>query len=57
MHESPTENRLGELGSLYKYYYYYYYYYYYHYYYYYANEAPFIYREIFPGSPSQPEST
>ena len=36
MHEGPTENRLGELGSLYKYYYYYYYYYYY------ANEAPFI---------------
>ena len=34
MHESPIENRLGELGSLYKYYYYYYYYY--------ANEAPFI---------------
>ena len=28
MHEDPTENRLGELGSLYKYYYYYYYYYY-----------------------------
>ena len=27
--EGPTENRLGELGSLYKYYYYYYYYYYY----------------------------
>ena len=27
MHEGPTENRLGELGSLYKYYYYYYYYY------------------------------
>ena len=25
--EGPTENRLGELGSLYKYYYYYYYYY------------------------------
>ena len=25
MHEGPTENRLGELGSLYKYYYYYYY--------------------------------
>ena len=25
MHESPTENRLGELGSLYKYHYYYYY--------------------------------
>ena len=22
MHEGPTENRLGELGSLYKYYYY-----------------------------------
>ena len=32
MHEGPTENRLGELGSLYKYYYYFYY----------ANEAPFI---------------
>ena len=29
MPEGPTENRLGELGSLYKYYYYYYYYYYY----------------------------
>ena len=28
MHEGPTENHLGELGSLYKYYYYYYYYYY-----------------------------
>ena len=28
MHEGPTENRLGELGSLYKYYYYYYHYYY-----------------------------
>ena len=27
MHEGPTENRLGELGPLYKYYYYYYYYY------------------------------
>ena len=27
MHEGPTENRLGELGSLYKCYYYYYYYY------------------------------
>ena len=27
MHEGPTENRLGELGSLCKYYYYYYYYY------------------------------
>ena len=27
MHDGPTENRLGELGSLYKYYYYYYYYY------------------------------
>ena len=26
MHERPTENRLGELGCLYKYYYYYYYY-------------------------------
>ena len=26
MHEGPTENRLGELGPLYKYYYYYYYY-------------------------------
>ena len=25
MHEGPTENRLGELGSLYKYHYYYYY--------------------------------
>ena len=25
--KGPTENRLGELGSLYKYYYYYYYYY------------------------------
>ena len=25
MHEGPTENRYGELGSLYKYYYYYYY--------------------------------
>ena len=25
MHEGPTENCLGELGSLYKYYYYYYY--------------------------------
>ena len=24
MHEGPTENCLGELGSLYKYYYYYY---------------------------------
>ena len=24
MHEGPTENHLGELGSLYKYYYYYY---------------------------------
>ena len=23
MHEGPTENRLGELGSLFKYYYYY----------------------------------
>ena len=23
MYEGPTENRLGELGSLYKYYYYY----------------------------------
>ena len=34
MHEGPTENRLGELGSLYKYYYYHYYYYYYYYYYY-----------------------
>ena len=30
MHEGPTENRLGELGSLYKYYYYYYYYIYYY---------------------------
>ena len=28
MHEGPTENHLGELGSLYKYYHYYYYYYY-----------------------------
>ena len=28
MHERPTENRLGELGCLYKYYYYYYCYYY-----------------------------
>ena len=28
LYEGPTENRLGELGSLYKYYYYYYYYYY-----------------------------
>ena len=27
--EGPTENRQGELGSLFKYYYYYYYYYYY----------------------------
>ena len=27
MHEGPTENRHGELGSLYKYYYCYYYYY------------------------------
>ena len=26
IYEGPTENRLGELGSLYKYYYYYYYY-------------------------------
>ena len=25
MNEGPTENHLGELGSLYKYYYYYYY--------------------------------
>ena len=24
MHEGPTENHLGELGSLYKYYHYYY---------------------------------
>ena len=32
MHEGPTENHLGELGSLYKYYYYYHYYYYYYYY-------------------------
>ena len=32
MHEGPTKNRLGELGSLYKYYYYYCYYYYYYYY-------------------------
>ena len=30
MHEGPTENCLGELGSLYKHYYYYYYYYYYY---------------------------
>ena len=29
VYEGPTENRLGELGSLYKYYYHYYYYYYY----------------------------
>ena len=29
MHEGPTENHLGELGSFYKYYYYYYCYYYY----------------------------
>ena len=29
-YEGPTENRLGELGSLYKYHYYYYYYYYYY---------------------------
>ena len=28
MHEGPTEDRLGELGSLFKNYYYYYYYYY-----------------------------
>ena len=28
MREGPTENHLGELGSLYKYYHYYYYYYY-----------------------------
>ena len=28
MHEGPTDNCLGELGSLYKYYYYYYCYYY-----------------------------
>ena len=33
MHEGPTENHLGELGSLHKYYYYYYYHYYYYYYY------------------------
>ena len=26
MHEGPTEDRLGELGSLFKNYYYYYYY-------------------------------
>ena len=26
MQEGPTENRLGELGSLYKFYYYFYYY-------------------------------
>ena len=32
MHEGPTENHLGKLGSLYKYYYYYYCYYYYYYY-------------------------
>ena len=32
MHGGPTENRPGELGSLYKYCYYYYYYYYYFYY-------------------------
>ena len=31
MNEGPTENRLGEMGSLYKYCYYYYYYYYYYY--------------------------
>ena len=30
MHEGPTENRPGELGSLYKYYYYFYYYYFYY---------------------------
>ena len=35
MHEGPTENRLGELGSLYKYYYDYDYYDYYDYDYYY----------------------
>ena len=29
MREGPTENCLGELGSVYKYYYYYYYYYFY----------------------------
>ena len=29
MHKGPTENCLGELGSLYKYYYYYYYCHYY----------------------------
>ena len=29
MPEGPSENRLGESGSLYKYYYYYCYYYYY----------------------------
>ena len=28
MHEGPTENHLGKLGSFYKYYYYYCYYYY-----------------------------
>ena len=28
MHEGPTENCLGELGSLYKYYFYYYCHYY-----------------------------
>ena len=33
--DGPTENRQGELGSLFKYYYYYYYYYHYYYYYYY----------------------
>ena len=31
IYEDPNENRLGELGSLYKYYYYYYYCYYYYY--------------------------
>ena len=30
-HEDPTENHLGEMGSLYKYYYCYYYYYHYYY--------------------------
>ena len=40
MHEGPTENRLGELGSLYKYYYYYYYNYYYYYYYMMTTDQP-----------------
>ena len=39
MHEGPTENRLGELGSLYKYYYYYYYY---HYYYHFCDKSYLI---------------